>query len=137
MLGFLLELAAGALLSWADARRKSAKRTRVAARGTEVGFAACVLGDLPYCRNRSLVHLWVSGPVLHVTPTEFPALHRSRIPPLRLVSVRRRDRRGDPRLVQITWEVAECRDGDRTVLIGCAPDSMRLLQSALTGPVDG
>lgn len=133
VLGFLLELAAGGLVTWADGRRRSGKRARAAARGAEVGFAACVLGDRPYCRNRALVHLWVSGAVLHVTPTEFPELHRSRVPPLRLVAVRRRDRRGDPRLVQVGWEVAECRDGDRSVLIGCAPDSMELLRGALVG----
>ncbi|WP_405978005.1 hypothetical protein [Streptomyces sp. NBC_00158] len=72
-----------------------------------------------------------------MTPTEFPELQRSRIPPLRLVAVRRRERHGDSRLVQIGWEVAECLDGDGTVLIGCAPDSMRLLRATLTGPAEG
>ncbi|RST05914.1 hypothetical protein EF910_12245 [Streptomyces sp. WAC07149] len=133
MLGLLLELAGGALLSWADERRRARKREGSAARGERVGFPACVLGDRPYCRNLSLVHLWLSGPTLHVTPTKFPELHPSRIPALGLVRVRHRDRHADSRLVQFSWEVAECRDGDRTVLIGCSPDSMRLLRAALAG----
>ncbi|MEU9717750.1 hypothetical protein [Streptomyces sp. NPDC047976] len=131
MLGFLLELVGGAVLSWADERRRSRNRGRAAARGERVGFPACVLGDRSYCRNQALVYLWVSGPKLHVTPTEFPELHRSRIPALRLVRVRPKDQRSDSRLVHFGWEVAECRDGDRTVLIGCASDSMQLLRAAL------
>ncbi|GAA3375408.1 hypothetical protein [Streptomyces racemochromogenes] len=133
MLGLLLELVGGAVLSWADERRRARERKSSAARGERVGFPACVLGDRSYCRNQSLVHLWVTGPTLHVTPTEFPELHPSRIPALRLVRVRHRDRHTDSRLVQFTWGVAECRDGDRTVLIGCSPDSMQLLRSALAG----
>ncbi|MFD7262595.1 hypothetical protein [Streptomyces sp. NPDC059874] len=132
MLGLLLELGVGALLTWGDERRKAKRQARDFAAGAEVRFVACLLGDRPYCRSASLVFLWASRSTLHFTPTEFGELHRSPIPVDRLEVLRVRPRaRTDSRLVQWGWEVAECRDGDSVVLIGCAPASMRHLTAVL------
>lgn len=132
MLGVLLEFVVGGALSWGDERRKARKKARSFEEEAEVGFLACVLGDRPYCRNEALVHLWATGSTLHVTPTEFRDLHRSPLPAAQweLVRVRPKDRT-DSRLVQSGWQVAECRDGDAVVLVGCSPDSMRYLTAVV------
>ncbi|NED14266.1 hypothetical protein G3I33_22595 [Streptomyces sp. SID9124] len=138
MLGFLLELVVGGALGWGDERRKARKKARGFVEGEEVSFVACVLGARSYCRDEALVHLWTSGSSLHVTPTEFGGFHRSRLPVERWELVRVRSKsRTDSRLVQYGWQVAECRDGDAEVLVGCSPDSMRYLTAVLNAEGTG
>ncbi|MFE2288091.1 hypothetical protein ACFXDJ_28480 [Streptomyces sp. NPDC059443] len=134
MLDFLIGLFGGALATSADEQRRSRKRARKFAAGEEVCFEACVLGDRPYCRPEAMVFLWASGgePALHMTPTEVPGLKRSRLPAdrLELTGIRRRERTDSP-LMRDFWRVAECRDGDTRILIGCDPAAMTLLSSVL------
>ena len=130
MFGFLLEFVVGGALGWGDERRKARKKAR--------GFVACVLGDRSYCRDEALVHLWAAGSTLHVTPTEFRDLHRSPLPVAQWELVRVRSKnRTDSRLVQYGWQVAECRDGDAVVLVGCSPDSMRYLTAVVSAEGTG
>lgn len=138
VLGFLLDLVVGGALGWGDERRKARRKARRFVEGAEVGFVACVLGDRSYCRDGVLVHLWAAGSTLHVTPTEFRDLHRSPLPVGRWELVRVRSKsRTDSGLVQYGWQVAECRDGDAVVLVGCSPDSMRYLTAVLNAGGSG
>ncbi|BFV55225.1 hypothetical protein KCMC57_up03290 [Kitasatospora sp. CMC57] len=113
------------------AGRKARKLTRAFEAGEAVTFEGCVLGTRPYCRP-TLGFLTVSGTGLATSPTEAPGLNSRPVPLPQVQLVRVRDREStDPATVRRWWRVAECRDGENTVLIACAPQYLRLLTVAL------
>lgn len=96
-----------------------------------VTFEACALGARPYCRP--------DVGVLSLSRTELLAASSSgtgsiarQLPMDRIEVVLVRDRlRSDPKSIRPFWRVAECRDEDAVVLLGCAPGEMELLLHAL------
>lgn len=94
-------------------------------------FPAYILGDRPYCRSAP-VFISASRTALHVSPTEVKELRRSALPSeqIRIQRIRRRART-DPRPVPPYWQLAECRDGQADIVIGCAPAHMRYVAEAL------
>ncbi|MEU0836585.1 hypothetical protein [Streptomyces sp. NPDC005969] len=131
MLDVLIDVAVGLLVP--SGRRRAKREARLFAAGGAVTFPACVLGTPSYCREL-IVFLSASRTALDASPTEVAELHRRSIPVGRLELVRVRDRqRADPLAVQPTWRVAECRDGSAELLMGCAPQHMGYIVSALTG----
>ncbi|MER7726291.1 hypothetical protein [Streptomyces sp. NPDC096323] len=112
-------------------RRRERAQERAFADGDEVTFPAYILGDRPYCRP---VPVFISAcrTALRVSPTEVKELRRSALPVEQIAIRRIRHReRTDPRGIPPYWQLAECRDGQADVLIGCAPPHMRYVARVL------
>lgn len=112
-------------------RRRERAQEQTFAEGGEVTFEAYILGTRPYCRTMP-VFLSASRTALHVSPTEVKELRRRALPSeqIRIQRIRRRART-DPRTVPPSWQLADCRDGQADVVIGCAPAHMRYVAEAL------
>jgi len=134
VLDILIEVAATLMIPVPTGRRKARKQAEAFAAGETVTFAGSVLGELPYCRA-TIGFLSASRNALAASPTEAVEaveFNRRPIPVERLALVRVRGRqRSDPRAVQPWWQVAECRDGESTVRLSCAPEHMALLTTTL------
>lgn len=128
----LISFAADQLVPGLPGRRRQERRQeRAFADGVEVTFPAYILGDRPYCRPVP-VFVSASRTALHVSPTEVRELRRSALPTERIGLQRiRRRARTDPRSIPPYWQLAECLDGQTTILIGCAPPHMRYVARAL------
>ncbi|MCX5397715.1 hypothetical protein [Streptomyces sp. NBC_00102] len=137
MIEFLVDLVVQSVLSLLfprlGAKRRAKARDRAFAKGEEIVFEACVLGDRPYCRP-VIVFLAVSSTALHRSPTEVKSVGRQAMPAgdIEIRRIRGRDR-SDSRMVRSWWEVAECHDGEAGFLIACAPEDMRRLVVCLGG----
>ncbi|MFJ1707249.1 hypothetical protein [Kitasatospora sp. NPDC088346] len=99
--------------------------------GRVVTFEAGVLGAEPYCRPEIGV-LNLSRTELLAAPSGGLGATGRKLPMERIEVVLVRDRlRSDPKGIRPHWRVAECRDEDAVVLLGCAPGRMELLLHAL------
>ncbi|KQV14556.1 MULTISPECIES: hypothetical protein [unclassified Kitasatospora] len=137
MLDVLLEVLAIVLVpGGGGGKRKARKLSRAFEAGETVTFEGCVVGSPPYCRPVP-GYLTASRTTLASSPTEAPGLNGRPIPLPQVELVRVRDREGtDPAVVRRWSKVAECRDGEDTVLFACAPEYLPLLTAAL-GSVRG
>ncbi|MEU9130883.1 hypothetical protein AB0D08_22770 [Kitasatospora sp. NPDC048540] len=121
----------GALFPLRGTGRPGRRRRRAFEAGRVVSFEASVLGAQPYCLPAvGVLHLSRAG--LLAVPAAGAGTDGRPVPLHRLDVVLVRDRlRSDPSTIRPFWRVAECRDENALIMVGCAADPMELLLHAL------